>query len=137
MRWLVFLIVLVNFLIGLIGVAYAFSLVTRLGVLSGEFSALALWAILTAFCNVCMAYWVAEDGDSIRELTSRRRIKVKKGESDEERKKIEEEEIEEFERLELRCRTCAKFKKSECPRGEENGNAELCDEYVLLLEKPI
>jgi len=102
MRWVVFLIVLLNFLIGIMGVAYVASSIAELGLLSGQFSALALWAILTAFCNVCIAYWVAEDGYSIRKLTSRRRIKVKKGKSAEERKELEEE-IAEFERLGLRC----------------------------------
>jgi len=132
------LIVLINFLIGIVGAAYFVSSAARLGALSGEFSTLALWAILTAFCNVCIAYWVAKDGDSIRELAStrsRKRIKVKEVESDEETKRLEKEEIEEFDRLGLTCRTCANFKKSECPRGEKDGNAEPCDEYVLLLEK--
>lgn len=62
----------------------------------------------------------------------------KQNESDKERKRLEKRKIlekEEIERLGLRCRACVKFRKLECPRGEKNGNAELCDEYVLLQEE--
>ncbi len=70
MRWMVLIVAILNFAIGLGFSLYGMSLFASSGLLSTFFMIFFLWVVLSAFCNVCVVFWVATDKDSIGAVSS-------------------------------------------------------------------
>jgi len=88
LRRIVFWILLVNFVLGLIGLSFLAYELRKVFSPGLGWIAFAAWAILISLCNVCIAYWVAEDEeynsdyDDTRTMMLEERSKTKSEESE-------------------------------------------------------
>jgi hypothetical protein len=69
-REMVLIVAILNFAIGLGFSLYGMSIFASSGFLNTFFMIFFLWVVLSAFCNVCVVFWVATDKDSIEAESS-------------------------------------------------------------------
>ena len=62
MRLFVLLVAIVNFLLSLGFALYGVSIIAQSAIMDPLLMAVFMWAVLSGFCNVCVVYWVAEEG---------------------------------------------------------------------------
>lgn len=65
LRYLVFIVFLINFIFVLISAIIAFTAIAQLGVQYSWLNLFIVWGVLTAFCLVAVSLWVAQDGGDI------------------------------------------------------------------------
>ncbi len=65
LRYLAFIVFLINFIFVLVGAIFAFMSIAQLGEQYSWANLFVIWVILTAFCLVAVSLWVAQDGGDI------------------------------------------------------------------------